>query len=131
MAKGDLPPLSRRERQIMDVLYRQGESTAADVRSGLTDAPSYSTVRTLLRVLLDKGHVRHKESGPRYVYFPTVPRQQARRRALQDLLATFFEGSPEKAMATLVDMASTNLSPDEVSRIQSLVEQARRKGERR
>ncbi len=129
MAKGELPPLSRRERQIMDVLYQRGQATAADVLDGLADAPSYSTVRTLLRVLLEKGHVRHTQDGPRYVYSPTVPRQQAMRRALQNVVATFFEGSAEKAMATLVDMASSKLSPAEVERLKSLIDRARTAGD--
>ena len=120
------PPLSRRERQIMDILYQRGQATAAEVLANLPDAPSYSTVRTLLRVLKDKGHVQQKHDGPRYVYTPTVPHQKAKRRALQNVIATFFEGSADKAMATLVDMASAkNLSPAELKRLKSLIERAR------
>jgi BlaI family transcriptional regulator, penicillinase repressor len=124
MSKSPLPPLSRRERQIMDILYQRGQATAAVVQADLPDAPSYSTVRTLLRVLKDKGHVQQRVDGPRYVYSPTVPPQKAKRRALQNLIATFFEGSAEKALATLVDMASTKMSRAELDQLRALIDRA-------
>src|SRR5215472_6315978 len=94
--------LSRRERQIMDILYRGGRATAAEVREALPDPPSYSAVRAMLRLLEEKGHVRHEEAGLRYVFLPTVGRERAKRSALKHLLETFFEGSVEQAVATLL-----------------------------
>jgi predicted transcriptional regulator len=124
MVKHVPPALSRRERQIMDLIYARGQATAAEIHAAMTDAPSYSTVRTLLRVLKDKGHVQQAYDGPRYVYSPTVPAQKAKRRALENLIATFFEGSAEKALATLVDMTSTKLSNAEAARLKAIVERA-------
>ncbi|HEX9705286.1 MAG TPA: BlaI/MecI/CopY family transcriptional regulator [Gemmatimonadales bacterium] len=120
--------LSRRERQIMDVIYRRGRATAADVHAGLPDAPSYSAVRALLSVLENKGHVRHEQDGPRYVYLPTVPREKARQSALRQLVTTFFDGSAEQAVAALLDLSSTDLSPDELARLARLIAQARKEG---
>src|SRR5216110_1870727 len=107
-------PLSRREREIMDVIYRAGRASAAEVLDQLTDPPSYSAVRALLRVLEDKGHLRHEEDGPRYVFLPTVPRERARQSALRQLLHTFFDGSTEQAVAALLDLASARLSDAEL-----------------
>lgn len=121
--------LSRRERQILDILYRRGRATAAEVREGLADPPGYSAVRAALRVLEEKGHARHEEKGLRYVYLPAQPRQQARRSALRHLLETFFEGSPEQAVATLLDVSASKLSERELERLAALIEKAR-KGER-
>src|SRR3954464_6714503 len=95
--------LSRREREIMDVIYREGRATASDVQAALTDPPSYSAVRALLRILEEKGHVRHEEDGPRYIYLPTVPRHKAAHEALHDLVDTFYEGSAGMAAAALLD----------------------------
>jgi predicted transcriptional regulator len=120
--------LSRRERQIMDVLYRLGRATAGTVMANLPDAPSYSTVRALLRVLEDKGHAKHLQDGPRYVYLPTVPRQQASQSALQQLVRTFFDGSTEQAVAALLDMSASDLSQDELDRLSQMIEQARKEG---
>src|SRR6478672_10231599 len=106
--------LTRRERQIMDVLYRRGRATAADVMAELPGDPNYSTVRTQLRVLEDKGHVRHEEDGVRYVYAPAIARHAARRSALRHLLATFFDGSPEKAVAALLGGEATKLTDDQL-----------------
>lgn len=119
--------LSRRERQIMDVLYARGAATAADVRAALPDPPSYSAVRALLRILVDKGHARHEQDGPRYVYFPMVSRDRARRSALRRLVTTFFGGSAAQAAAALID--SESLSREELSRLASLISKAKR-GER-
>lgn len=117
--------LSRRERQIMDVIYRLGNATAQDVRDHLPDPPSYSAVRALLRVLEDKGHVKHREDGARYVYVPVVSRERARTSALQQVLRTFFDGSVAQAAAALLDLKDANLSDDELDRLGSLIERAR------
>src|SRR6201995_4037152 len=100
--------LSRRERQIMDILYSRGRATAAEIHEGLPDAPTYSAVRAKLRVLEEKGHVRHEEEALRYVYLPTVARDTARRSALRHVVATFFEGSVEQAVAALLDLSTAN-----------------------
>ena len=117
--------LSRRERQIMSVLYRHGRATAARIREDLPNKPSYSAVRAMLRILEEKGHVRHEEESLRYVFLPTVPREKAKRSALRDLLETFFEGSAEKAVAALLDQSSTRLSKAELERLSRLIEEAR------
>ena len=118
--------LTRRERQIMDVLYRLGRATAADVQLELPGNPSYSTVRTQLRVLEEKGHVRHDAVGLRYVYAPTVARASARRRALKHIVETFFDGSPAKAVAALLGGDAAALSDDELARIEALIAEARK-----
>ena len=120
--------LSRRERQIMDVLYQLGEATAAEVQERLPEPPSYSAVRAMLRILEDKGHIGHHEDGPRYVYTPTVARDTARRSAVSHLLKTFFDGSVEQAMAALLDGAERKLSRDEIDRLSHLIEQRKREG---
>jgi predicted transcriptional regulator len=119
---------TRRERQIMEVIYREGRATATDVLTRLPDPPSYSAVRALLRILEQKGHVRHVEEGNRYVYLPTVPADRARRSALRSLLQTFFQGSPEKAVAALLDMSRSELSEQELDRLSRLIDQAREEG---
>ena len=118
--------LSRRERQIMDALYALGRGTAAEIRARLDGAPTDSTVRTQLRVLEAKGHIRHEEHGLRYVYFPTVPRHSARRSALRHLVDTFFDGSAAKAVAALVGGEGARVSDEELDRIARLVEDVRR-----
>ncbi|HSD31165.1 MAG TPA: BlaI/MecI/CopY family transcriptional regulator [Gemmatimonadales bacterium] len=120
--------LSRRERQIMDVIYRLGRATAADVHDALPDRPSYSTIRALLRVLESKGHLRHVENGPRYVYSPTVPRERARESALRQLVTTFFDGSTEAAVAALLDLSAARLSDIELNRLAGLIAQAKKEG---
>jgi len=120
--------LSRRERQIMDAIYQRGRASAAEVLDGLPDPPSYSAVRALLKILETKGHLRHKKDGPRYVYVPTRPRNDAARAALKGVLKTFFEGSPEKAVAALLDAADTGLSPETVKNLTRMIEQARKEG---
>jgi len=117
--------LTKRERQIMDVLYRLGRATAGEVLAQLDGAPGYSTVRTQLRVLERKGHVRHDEEGLRYVYMPTVPRHSARRSALKHLVDTFFEGSTSKAVAALLGGEAARVSNEELARIEDLVKNAR------
>ncbi len=122
--------LSRRERQIMDALYRRGRATAAEVMADLPGDPSYSTVRTQLRVLEDKGHVRHEEQGLRYVYAPAVPRHAARKSALRHLVETFFDGSAEKVVAAILGNEAAKLSDEELDRIARLVHEARKEGRR-
>ena len=120
--------LTRRERQIMDILYRRGRATAGEVLEELSGNPRSSTVRTQLRVLEAKGHVRHDEQGLRYVYIPAVPRHAARKPALRHLVETFFDGSTEKTVAALLGGDGTALSDDELDRIAELVARARKEG---
>ena len=122
--------LTRRERQIMDILYRRGRATAGDVMDDLSGAPNYSTVRTQLRVLEDKGHVRHEEHGLRYVYAPAVPRAAARKSALRHLMDTFFDGSAEQVVAAVLGGEAARLSDDDLKRIAELVDKARKEGTR-
>jgi predicted transcriptional regulator len=119
------PPLSRRERQIMDVIYRHGRATAGEVLEQMPDPPSYSAVRAMLRVLEDKGHLRHEQDGPRYVYVPMVNRERASRSALRHLVQTFFDGSTEQVVAALLEGADTKLSDMELDRLSRLIEQAK------
>jgi BlaI family penicillinase repressor len=120
--------LSRRERQILDILYQRGQATAADVQTALPEPPSYSAVRALLRILEDKGHVRHQQDGPRYVYVPTLARENAKRSALRHVLRTFFDGSAEQAISALLDESSTKLSTAELDRLARLIDDARKSG---
>ena len=128
MKTPNLPDLSRRERQILDILYQQGQATAAEVQNALPEPPSYSAVRALLRILEEKGHVRHQQDGPRYVYLPTLARENAKRSALRHMLRTFFDGSAEQAISALLDDASAKLSPAELDRLARLIEDARKSG---
>jgi predicted transcriptional regulator len=128
MTSSKPPALSRRERQIMDILYRRRRATASDVMADLPGEPSDSTVRTQLRVLEQKGHVRHEEEGLRYVYMPAVARSTARRSALRHLVDTFFDGSAEKTVAALLGGEATRLSDEELERIGALIDQARKDG---
>jgi predicted transcriptional regulator len=130
MAKTTHLNLTRRERQIMDILYRLGRGTAGEVMSDLTGNPSYSTVRAQLRVLEEKGHVRHEEVGLRYVYTPTVPRHEVRQSALKHLVDTFFEGSTQKVVAALLGSEGSKVSQEELDRIAELVDRARRGGKK-
>ncbi|MGD8277748.1 MAG: BlaI/MecI/CopY family transcriptional regulator [Gemmatimonadota bacterium] len=120
--------LSRRERQIMDIVYREGHATAAEVLERLADPPSYSAVRALLRVLVEKGHLVHETEGPRYVYRPTVPRERVRGRALKQVVQTFFEGSASQAMAAMLDGSAASLSEAELDELAELIERAREEG---
>jgi predicted transcriptional regulator len=121
--------LSRRERQIMDILFRRGRATAAEVMADIPGEPTYSTVRTQLRVLEQKGHVRHEQDGPRFVYTPVVRRQTARRSALRHVIDTFFDGSPERVVEALLGGEASKLSAEELERIEALVQKAREDGE--
>ena len=122
--------LTRRERQIMDILYRRGRATASEVMEDLSGDPSYSTVRTQLRVLESKGHVHHEEEGLRYIYVAAVPRHAARKSALRHLVETFFEGSTEKVIGALLGGEGARLSEQELERIAELVEKAKKDGSR-
>ena len=120
--------LSRRERQIMDILYQRGKASAAEVREGMADAPSYSAVRAMLRVLEEKGHVKHQAEGLKYVYVPTVARDKAKRSAVKHVMETFFNGSPEQIVAALLDVASTRLTDEELDRMSQMIEKAKKEG---
>jgi|SRR6516164_7758638 predicted transcriptional regulator len=133
--KGHVPSplhvvLSRRERQIMDILYRLGRATASEVMAALPGNPNYSTVRTQLRVLERKGHVRHEEEGLRYVYLPAVPRHTARKSALRHLVDTFFDGSAEQVVGALLGGEGAKITEEELERIARLVATAKRGGPR-
>jgi predicted transcriptional regulator len=119
---------SRRERQIMDIVYQRGRVTAADVLEALPDPPSYSTVRAMLRILEEKGYLRHEQHGPRYVFIPILPLEKARRSALEQVVQTFFEGSTELAVSALLNDSSSKLSDVELERLALLIEQARKAG---
>jgi predicted transcriptional regulator len=125
MTKSPPPNLSKRERQIMDVVYRLGDVTAADVTAELPDPPTYTTVRGLLRILEEKGQLRHREEGTRYVYFPSTPRDAAGSSVLAHVVRTFFDGSPASAMAALLGSAATDMPRAELDRLAELVERAR------
>jgi len=120
--------LSRRERQIIDILYAQGRATAAEVQALLPDPPSYSAVRAMLRILEDKGHVRHQQDGPRYIYLPTIARESAKRSAMRHMLQTFFDGSAEQAISALLDDSSSALSEEELDRLARMIDRARHSG---
>ena len=120
--------LSRREREILDVLHRLGTASAADVRAALDDPPSDSAVRTHLRILEEKGHARHEQDGPRYVYLPVQSSEVAGRSALRHLTRTFFDGAPERAVAALLDEASADLSEADLDRLDDLIRRARAQG---
>jgi predicted transcriptional regulator len=123
-----IPPsgLSRRERQIMDILYRRGKSSASDVRDGMANAPSYSAVRAMLRILEEKGHIKHQAEGLKYVYVPTVNHDKAKRSAVKHLVDTFFKDAPEQVVAALLDVSSTRLTTAELDRMSEIIEKARR-----
>jgi BlaI family penicillinase repressor len=120
--------LSRRERQILDLLYKAGKATAADVQAGLPDPPSYSAVRAMLRILEDKGHVRHDLDGLRYVYMPTVGRDRAKRSALKHVVNTFFDGSASQVMAALFEMSPSQLGDEDLARLRDLIDNAGKDG---
>src|SRR2546421_12866751 len=120
--------LSRRERQIMEILYQRGKASASEVREAMEDAPGYSAVRAMLRILEDKGHVKHQAEGLKYVYVPVVTRDKAKRTAVKHLMETFFNGSPEHVVAALLDVSSTKLTGEELDRISQLIDRARKEG---
>jgi predicted transcriptional regulator len=120
--------LSRRERQIMDIIYRLGQATAQEVLEGLPDPPSYSAVRAMLRLLEEKGVLHHQQDGPRYMFLPTLAREKARKSALKQMLQTFFDGSTEQAVAALLDLSRAKLSQDELDRLSQMIDEARKEG---
>jgi BlaI family penicillinase repressor len=120
--------LSRRERQILEILYQRGKASASEVRAAMEDAPSYSAVRTLLGVLEEKGHVKHRAEGLKYVYTPVVGREKAKRSAVKHLLDTYFNGSPEQIVAALLDVSSTELTREELDRMTEMIEKAKSEG---
>lgn len=128
MKKTSQQSLSRRERQIMDILYRQGRASASEIHQGLPDRPSYSAVRAKLRVLEEKGHIRHEEQALRYVYLPLVSRDRARQSALRHLLKTFFDDSAEQAITALLDLKSAVLDREKLDRLSESIEKAKQEG---
>jgi BlaI family transcriptional regulator, penicillinase repressor len=118
--------LSRRERQIMEILYQRGKAAASEVREAMEDAPGYSAVRAMLRVLEEKGHVKHQAEGLKYVYMPVVAREKAKRSAVKHVLDTFFGGSPEQIVAALLDVSATRLTREELDRMAAMIERAKR-----
>jgi predicted transcriptional regulator len=120
--------LSRRERQIMDILYQRGKGSASEVREAMEAAPGYSAVRAMLRVLEEKGHVRHQAEGLKYVYVPVVARDKAKRSAVKHVMETFFNGSAEQIVAALLDVSSTRLTREELDRMSAMIEQAKKEG---
>ena len=123
--------LSRRERQIMDILYRLGRATAGEVQAQLTGEPAYSTVRAQLRVLEEKGHLRHEEHGLRYVYIPKLPRQKIQQSALKHLVDTLFEGSAELVVAALLGKGASSITEEQLERMSEMIEKAMKEGKRR
>jgi predicted transcriptional regulator len=122
------PKLSRREQEILDIVYARGHATAAEVREAMHEAPTDAAVRTTLRILVAKGHLRIKQDGPRYDYWPTVPREAARRSALQHVLHTFFGGSTESALATLLDIRPGDMNGETRRRLKQLIDKAAKEG---
>lgn len=120
--------LSRRERQVMDILFRRGEATVAEVMGDLTDPPTYSAVRSVLRILAQKGLITHREDGPRYVYLPAVNPDRARDEAMRHVVRTFFEGSTEHAVTALLRMSDAKLAPAELARLRERIRKARTSG---
>ena len=120
--------LSRRERQIMDIIYGLGQASVTQVRHGMSDAPSYSAVRALMRILEEKGHLKHTAEGKRYIYAPTASRKQASRSAVRRLLRTFFDGSTEQALAALLEVSRDGPTPEELQRLSTLIDNARKEG---
>ncbi len=120
--------LSRRERQIMEIIYQRGKASAADIREAMPDAPTYSAVRALLRVLEEKGHVEHENEGLKYVYGPVVKRDKAKRSAVKNLVDTFFHDSPEQVVAALLDVSAKRLTREELDRMAAMIEKARKEG---
>ncbi len=123
--------LSRRERQIMDVIYRRGSASAAEITADLPDPPTSTAVRTMLRILEAKRHLTHTQDGVRYVYSATLDRQKARESVITHLIRTFFNGSAEQAMATLIDRSGSDLTHDELARLASLIDKARKRQDSR
>ncbi len=120
--------LSRRERQIMDIIYQRGQGTAAEVLENLPNPPGYSAVRAMLRLLEEKGYLKHEQDGPRYLFKPTLAREKARKSALKQMLETFFDGSTEQAVAALLNLSKSKLDKDELDRLSQMIETAKMEG---
>jgi predicted transcriptional regulator len=131
MSKKVITDLSRRERQIMDAIFKNGTATAAEVREAIPDAPSYSSVRTLLRILEDKGLLKHKQQGPRYLYQPTIRRDRAKTSALKHLMHTFFDNSIEEVVAALMDMSGDDMSEEEYEQLSRMIERAKKESKKK
>jgi BlaI family transcriptional regulator, penicillinase repressor len=129
MRKKSITDLSRRERQIMDVIFKKGAATAAEVREAIPDPPGYSSVRALLRILEDKGLLKHRQQGPRYLYQPTIQRDKARTSALRHLMQTYFDNSIGQVVAALMDVSATGLSEEEYEQLNRMIESARKESE--
>lgn len=125
---GKTETLSRREREMMNIIFRNGKATATEVMEGMSDPPSYSAVRATLRVLEQKGHVKHQHDGTRYVYTPTVNMDKARKSALDQLLTTFFDGSAASVVATLLESSKDDMTADELDRLSTMIRNARKEG---
>lgn len=128
MSKDSPTALSRRERQVMDILYRHGEATVAEVMADLPDPPTYSAVRSILRILMEKQLITHREDGPRYVYLPAVNTEAARDDALKHVIRTFFDGSAEQAVAAVLRVSDAKLSDKEIEQLRERIKQARVSG---
>jgi predicted transcriptional regulator len=128
MSKNSHHHLSRRERQIMDIIYSRGQATAAEVQEDLPDPPSYSAVRAMLRLLEEKGYLRHEQDGPRYLFKPTLAREKARKSALKQMLETFFDGSTEQAVAALLNLSKSKLDKEELDRLSQMIKTAKKEG---
>jgi BlaI family penicillinase repressor len=128
MTRKSQASLSRRERQMMDIIYQRGSATAAEILNALPDPPSYSAVRAKLRVLEEKGHIRHKQDGPRYVFLPTVNRDKAKKWAVNHLLQTFFDGSTANAVSTLLDVSKSDLSKEDLEQLTQIINKAKKEG---
>ena len=120
-------PLSRRERQVMNIIYSRGQATAAEIHEALPDPPTFSATRATIRTLEEKGHILHEEQGLRYIYVPVVPAEKAKRSALAQVVETFFQGSPSRVMATLLDTSGGKVSDEELARLEELIRSAREK----
>ena len=124
-----IPALSRRERQVMDILLRRGEATAAEVMADLPDPPTYYSVRSILKILVDKGHVTHREEGLRYIYLPATDAKHFREEALRHVIRTFFNGSTDQTIAAILRMSDSKLGDEEIERLQERIRKARSKGD--
>jgi BlaI family transcriptional regulator, penicillinase repressor len=118
-------PLSRRERQVMNIIYAKGQATAVEIHEALADPPTFSATRAVIRTLEEKRHIRHEEQGLRYIYLPVVPAEKARRSALSNVVTTFFQGSPSRLMATLLDGSTAKVTDDELLELEALIRKAR------
>jgi predicted transcriptional regulator len=123
-------PLSRRERQVMNIIYSSGQATAVEIHERLPDPPTFSATRAVIRTLSEKGHIRHQEQGLRYVYLPTVPADTAKRSALSSVISTFFGGSPTQLMATLLENSTTNVTDGELEQLELMIQRAKEEKKR-